>query len=41
MKFKLSEILSLYKPEQVNEFIKHYSNYNLEEKNIFFDRLGG
>lgn len=39
MSFKLSEILKIYKPEQLNEYIKMYSNYNLEEKNIFFENV--
>ncbi len=34
MKVKLSEILSIYKPEQLNDFLRKYTNTDLENKNI-------
>lgn len=39
MDFKLSQLLSIYKLSQLNEFIKLYSNYNLEEKNIVYEDI--
>ena len=37
MKIKLSDVLSIYKPDQLNDFIKNYSKYNLDERNLVFD----
>ena len=39
MKFNLKEILSIYKPDELNEFIKKYSKYTLDEKNLKYDEL--
>ena len=39
MNFKLSELLSIYKPNQLNEFIKMYSNYTLEENGLVYDDI--
>lgn len=37
MGVKLSEILAIYKPEQLNSFIKKYSGFDLEERNIKYE----
>lgn len=39
MNFKLSELLSIYKPEQLNAFLKEHININLEDKNITYDNI--
>lgn len=39
MRVKLSEILSIYKPDQLNEFLKNYTNTDLEDKNITFEDI--
>lgn len=39
MKVKLSEILSIYKPEQLNAFLKNYTNTDLEDKNIMLEDI--
>lgn len=39
MKFKLSELLSIYKPEQLNAFLREYINTDLEDNNILFDNV--
>lgn len=37
MKYKLSEILNIYKPEELDEFLKEKSNTTLNEKNLVYD----
>lgn len=37
MKYKLSEILNIYKPEELDEFLKEKSNITLNEKNLVYD----
>jgi len=37
MGVKLSEVLKIYKPEQLNEFIKKYSGYDLEERKLKYE----
>lgn len=39
MKFKLSEILSIYKPEQLNNFLKKYMDTDLENNDILFENI--
>ena len=39
MKFMLSELLSIYKPEQLNDFLKKYANTDLEDNNIFYENI--
>lgn len=39
MKFKLSELLSIYKPEQLNAFLKEHMNTDLEDRNIVFEDI--
>ncbi len=39
MIFKLSELLSIYKPEQLNAFLKQHFNNDLEDNNILFEEI--
>lgn len=39
MKFNLHEILNIYKPDELNAFIKKYSNYTLDENNLKYEDL--
>lgn len=39
MRVKLSQILSIYKPEQLNYFLKNYTNTDLEDKNILLENI--
>ncbi len=39
MKFDLKEILNIYKPDELNSFIKKYSKYTLDESNLKYDDL--
>jgi len=39
MKFKLSELLSIYKPEQLNEFLRKHINYDLETKELLLEDI--
>ena len=39
MKFKLSELLAIYKPEQLNAFLKEHINTDLEDNNLLFENI--
>ena len=39
MKFKLSELLAIYKPEQLNDFLKEHINTDLEDNNLLFENI--
>lgn len=39
MNFDLNEILGIYKPEDLNNFIKKYSKYTLDEKNLSYEDI--
>lgn len=39
MNFKLSELLSIYKPEQLNEFLRKYANTDLENDDIMYEDI--
>ena len=39
MKFKLSELLAIYKPEQLNAFLKEHINTNLEDNNLLYENI--
>lgn len=41
MKFDLKEILSIYKPDELNAFIKKYSEYTLDEKDLRYENIKG
>ena len=38
-KFKLSELLAIYKPEQLNAFLREYMNTDLEENNLLYENI--
>lgn len=39
MKFKLSELLAIYKPEQLNVFLKEHINTDLEDNNLLYENI--
>ena len=39
MSFKLSELLAIYKPEQLNAFLREYMNTDLEENNLLYENI--
>ena len=39
MKFKLSELLAIYKPEQLNAFLKEHINTDLEDNNLLYENI--
>lgn len=39
MNFRLSELLSIYKPEQLNAFLRKCLNTNLENKNLLYENI--
>ena len=39
MSFKLSELLAIYKPEQLNAFLREYMNTDLEENNLIYENI--